>query len=246
MFWEQFRKYTQARINLGHSGSALPTKEWLEFSLNHALSVDTLTKHWEVEKLQAELKTLKIPAHIINSQIQKREEYLLRPDLGRQLKEESLQFLKTLSPQPIMLIITNGLSTKAIDHHALFLLEELMPKINSAHILLIPEARVGILNACGEILKPEIGIILVGERPGLSADDSLGVYLAYRPKAGQSDVHRNCISNIRPPHGLSYSEAAKKIDYFMKEFLHQKTSGVLIKDQEVNYHQPSGCVNYPI
>lgn len=241
MSFEKYKSYTQARIGLGNKGAGLPTKEWLEFSYAHAAAVDAVRVVWDVEKARKEIAKLGVAVQVLSSRIHGREDYLLRPDLGRALDDASvakLGKLGTANPSELLLLVTNGLSTFALDNHLVSFLKDFLPKLKAAgfflahnSIFLVPDARVGIMDALGEIMKPELGLVVVGERPGLTSPDSMGIYFSYKPRMGQTDANRNCISNIRPPHGLSYEVASFKAQYLIQNALRLKLSGVDLKDE---------------
>ncbi|MGR8935167.1 MAG: ethanolamine ammonia-lyase light chain EutC, partial [Gammaproteobacteria bacterium] len=166
-----------------------------------------------------------------------RDVYLRRPDLGRRLQQASRQYLQSrhASTFDVALIVTNGLSSTALDKHGLSLLHAISAAYASRDLVLspvclIPNARVAVADEIGSLLHARVAVIIVGERPGLSAADSLGIYLTYAPKIGNSDAERNCISNIRPPEGLSYADAAAKLSYLTVQALQRGLSGVALKD----------------
>lgn len=240
MSFDPFRRYTQARIGLGTAGHGLPTKAWLEFAYHHARAVDAITMPWDIEQQKKELLKKDITSCELKTQIASREEYLMRPDLGRMLHPESQDYFKkkSLKPHEIVIVATNGLSSLAVSSHLSAFLAVLIPQLESfglkcafEQIFLVPNARVALIDEIGALLKPKIGLMVVGERAGLSAPDSLAVYLTYAPKRKRTDAERNCISNIRPPHGLSIEEAAKKTLFLIEESLRRKLSGVLLKEE---------------
>lgn len=239
MNFDRYRLYTQARIGLGRAGAALSTKDWLLFSLHHAAAVDAIMIPWDLSQQENELLADGVKAELLSTRVTDRREYLLRPDLGRKLSEESKNKLHTFKQanESILIIASNGLSSLAVKNHLAPFLRSIFAEFKEANlpvyldtIFLLPNGRVALIDDLGEILKPALGITIIGERPGLSAPDSLAAYLTYRPTLGLSDAERNCISNIRPPHGLSYEEAAFKLTYLVKEALRRKLSGVLLKD----------------
>lgn len=239
MNFDDLRRYTKARIGLGHAGAGLPTKEWLLFSLHHAMAVDAVLALWDLDKQIKELSTIKIRGRMIRTKATTRQEYLLRPDLGGLLNDDSKRILEDqgADQDSTVIIASNGLSSTAVKSHLTQFLAVLLQyfhqeKWHLCHneVLLIPDARVALIDDIGDLLKPKLGIVIIGERPGLSAADSLAVYLTFRPRSGLSNADRNCISNIRPPHGLGYVEAAEKLCSLMKGALLRKLSGVLLKD----------------
>lgn len=235
--WQQLKSFTRARIALGRVGSSLPTKEVLDFGLSHAMARDAVHLALDVDALAKQIETLGISTIQVQSKAENRPTYLLRPDLGRQLSVKSAEHLRAMRPaKPITLLIVvgDGLSSLAVERHVLPLLTEIqiqMPSDWSLNpLVIVSQARVAIADEIGEILGASITAMLIGERPGLSSPDSLGIYLTYQPKVGLHDANRNCISNVRPE-GLSYEAAAKKTLWLAKEALRIKASGVALKDE---------------
>ncbi|MCC5814919.1 MAG: ethanolamine ammonia-lyase subunit EutC [Leptospira sp.] len=241
--WRNLKEFTDARIGLGRSGSSLPTRELLAFQLAHAGAKDAL--HYEldsIEFLHSLRDKLGVEVLSLKSQASNLDIYLKRPDLGRLLSEESVEQLKLIGKKKTFLAITNGLSSLAIKNHTLPFLEIFYKNLFDESILTSPEdlailfverGRVAITDSIGSILESELGILLVGERPGLSSPDSLGAYLTYSPRLGLTDDSRNCISNIRPA-GLKPELASKRLLYLMKESLQKKISGVNLKDRSIS------------
>lgn len=236
MNFNELRNLSQARIGLSRAGHALSTKEWLQFSYDHACATDAVMKPWDPIFHAPNLESLGLISLELCSHVNDRKEYLARPDLGRMLHPSSATMLTVIksSPMEIIISVTNGLSSLAVEHHLDPLLGLLVPQLEEAGLNLyktlffIPNGRVALIDEIGEILRPRIGIIIVGERPGLSAPDSLGIYLTFQPKKGRHDAERNVISNIRPPHGLCYEESATKTLSLIKKALTLGLSGTLI------------------
>jgi len=232
---EPLKEFTAARIGLGRAGTSIPIKQSLAFNLAHAHARDAVYSELDLDRLIENLKEFDLPILQLHSKAAYREQYLQRPDLGRQLNEESTELLERYKNDPdVVIIIADGLSATAINHNSIGLLRVLIPQLQSVDIKLGPvclvkQARVAIADDIGWALRSKLSIILIGERPGLSAADSLGVYITYQPKPGLTDESRNCISNIRP-HGLSFKQAAKKIFYLVQEAFRLKISGVGLKD----------------
>lgn len=235
MNFKKYKEYTQARVGLGNIGSGLPTSAWLEFSYQHAAAVDAIQEPWDFQSLK------QFPTQVLNTQIQNREEYLLRPDKGRKLNQESRRALEQLPKNQdlnVLIVASNGLSSFAVTNHLeKYLsglrkdLEDSQIPISQNKVFLVPNARVVLIDDIGEILRPTIGIMIIGERPGLSSPDSLAVYLTYMPSLGRSDADRNCISNIRTPHGLTYTEARLKTMFLIRESIRRQLSGVQLKEE---------------
>ncbi|OAI09936.1 ethanolamine ammonia-lyase [Methylomonas lenta] len=235
--WFTLKRFTQARIGRGHSGCATPTSAQLEFQLAHAMARDAVHQPWQLESFAEAITAKGWQPLLLSTPISDRRQYLLRPDLGRCLDHASRQCLQTqqASDIDVALIISNGLSSTAIDSHGLALLESVMAayascSLNVGPVCLVPNARVALADEIGGLLNARLSVIIVGERPGLSAADSLGVYLTYLPRIGNSDAERNCLSNIRPPQGLSCEAAATKLAYLSTQAIQRGMSGVALKD----------------
>jgi len=232
--WEKLKAFTDARIALGRAGGSLQTAELLSFRKDHSLAKDAVWTALDTPLLKDELKKLNLPTLTLSSEAKDRETYIKRPDLGRKLSQESIDVIKNLNLPTfdISIGIGDGLSANAISIHAINFLTEFIPQISGfslAPICLIKQARVAISDEIGELFSSKISIILIGERPGLSSPYSMGIYLTYNPKAGNTDEKRNCISNIRAG-GLPYFYAAGKLAFLTSEALRLKLSGVDLKD----------------
>jgi ethanolamine ammonia-lyase small subunit len=237
--WAQLKNFTQARIALGRVGSSMPTKEVLDFGLAHAMARDAVHLALDVVALEAGIQSQGFTTIRVRSRAPDRASYLLRPDWGRSLDEESLSALadckKHISkPVGFLIVVGDGLSSLAVARHVQPMLEEIRNALPAewtlGPVVIASQARVAIADEIGQALGARIVAMLIGERPGLSSPDSLGLYLTYSPKRGCSDADRNCISNVRPD-GLHYAEAAKKLVWLAKEAFRLKMSGVALKDE---------------
>jgi ethanolamine ammonia-lyase small subunit len=245
--WRSLRRYTDARIGLGRAGISLPTSELLAFQLAHAQARDAVHFPLNVDQLVNDLGKFEHTSALgkplqLHSQADDRLIYLQRPDLGRQLAGAARQQLKARvsakDDRPdIAIVIADGLSSSAIQHHAapfLDLLLEDMKSLNHpwqlAPLTLVQQARVAIGDEVAALLKARIVVVLIGERPGLSSPDSLGIYLTFGPKPGLSDAQRNCISNVRPK-GLGFEDASQRLLYLIREADRLQLSGVGLKDR---------------
>jgi len=234
--WTQLKSFTRARIALGRAGSSLPTKEVLDFGLSHAMARDAVHLALDVDALESGIKAQGYPTARVHSKAPDRSSYLLRPDWGRRLDDASRNSLQTIATSGVdfLIIVGDGLSSLAVERHVLPLLAEIanvMPEDWSCGpVVIASQARVAIGDEIGETLNARMVAMLIGERPGLSSPDSLGIYLTYQPKLGCSDADRNCISNVRPE-GLDYVKAAKKLIWLAKESMRLKVSGVALKDE---------------
>ena len=232
--WHILKKYTNARIALGRSGNSLPTNKVLEFRMAHALAKDAINSELDVFNLVEDVKKLGLNSILVQSEITNESDYLKNPNVGRLLNEMSLKKMKDWPKKntALSIIIADGLSAEAVNIHAIKLIEQLIPKLKFktiSPIIIVKYGRVAISDEIGEMLNASITLILIGERPGLSSPTSMGAYITYNPKKGNTDEKRNCISNIQSE-GLSYEFAAVKLAYLIDEMLNKKLSGVGLKD----------------
>jgi ethanolamine ammonia-lyase small subunit len=235
--WDALRRFTNARIALGRTGSSLPTAPLLAFELSHARARDAVHQPLDVAALHASLNAAGFETLDVESAAPDREHYLRRPDLGRKLNDESTSRLRGYAAAApaafdVIFVVADGLSAYAAARHAVPLLERMRTKlagISIGPILVARQARVALGDGIGELLRARIVVMLIGERPGLSSPDSLGTYLTYEPRIGKSDAERNCISNVRPE-GLGYDAAAFKLHYLLTEATRLKLTGVRLKD----------------
>lgn len=238
--WQGLRRFTAARLALGRAGHALPTREILHFQLSHAQARDAVGKPVDFRAVEASLTALGYAVEHVHSEAPDRAVYLQRPDLGRRLAAASRQRLLELQPSlggaDVTFIIGDGLSAWAVEQHSVPLIAAATPLLRAVAIRICPtvwlarQARVALSDEIGEVVQARAAVILIGERPGLSSPDSLGVYLTYGPRRGRQNAERNCISNIRPA-GLSYAQAARTLAYLLQQALRLQLSGVALKDQ---------------
>ncbi|QMW06468.1 ethanolamine ammonia-lyase subunit EutC [Spirosoma foliorum] len=234
--WEPLKAYTNARIALGKTGISIPLKESLQFKMAHAHAKDAVYSHLNLAGLQADLEKTGLPIHHLQSQAENRDIYLQRPDLGRLLASHSADKLRQLNAAPadISIIIADGLSATAINKYTSPVVNRLVEKArlagySLAPLVLVEQGRVAITDAIGGILRPRLAIILIGERPGLSAFDSMGAYITYDPQPGLTDERRNCVSNIRDL-GLPPELAVDKLMYLIDSAFRLQITGVALKD----------------
>jgi ethanolamine ammonia-lyase small subunit len=229
--------YTPARVSLRRTGVSLATSEVLDFQLAHAEARDAVRAELDPNRLSHRLRTelpaLAAPILTLASAAPDRTTYLRRPDLGRTLTPRSASLLKP-APCDIVIIIADGLSATAIEHHAIPLLIELLPILTQSSytlgpVCIVSQARVAIADEIGALLKARLSLILIGERPGLSSPDSLGAYITWDPTPGRTDADRNCISNIRAA-GLKYATAATKIAFYCNEARRLQLTGTALKE----------------
>jgi ethanolamine ammonia-lyase small subunit len=239
--WAALRRATRARIGLGRAGNAQPMAAELAFRVAHAAARDAVHQPLDVDALEESLRDagLDAPARV-SSQARDRSEYLRRPDLGRALDADAEQALAGSVQQPeLVVVLADGLSPLAVTEHAAPLLAELLPLVaatiasTAVPLVIATQARVGLGDQIGAALDARAVLVLVGERPGLSASDSLGAYFTYAPRAGRSDAERNCVSNIRPPDGLGYPRAARILADLIRQSFASGASGVALKDRSV-------------
>jgi ethanolamine ammonia-lyase small subunit len=234
--WTMLRGLTPARIALGRAGASLPTDEVLRFGVAHALARDAVHQPLDAERLEADLRAHGFETARVHSRARDRRMYLLRPDLGRSLWPDSADALRARrgAGVDVCLVVADGLSSAAAQRHAVPLLAALREAARerwaTAPVVIAEQARVALGDEIGEILGARLAAILIGERPGLSSPDSLGVYLTYAPRVGRNDGERNCISNVRPE-GLPYREAARKMAWLVDAALRRRLTGVELKDE---------------
>jgi ethanolamine ammonia-lyase small subunit len=218
------RSFTPARVALGRSGHSLPTAELLRFQLDHARARDAV--YCELDPAAVGL-----PHALLRTAARDRATYLCRPDLGRKLHPDSRAQL-TPGNYDAAIVIADGLSAPAIHHHAVPLLEALLPRLTDwrlAPLSVVLQGRVAIGDEIGEALGARLAVVLIGERPGLTSPDSLGIYLTWDPRPGRTDAQRNCISNVRTE-GIGYSLAAHKLHFLMDAARTRRLSGVALKE----------------
>jgi ethanolamine ammonia-lyase small subunit len=231
------RQLTPARVGLGRSGAGLPTQALLEFTLDHARARDAVHSHFDVSAVTSGLDALGLETLAVSSRVIDRKDYLRRPDQGRKLNAVSQDLLETRGGHACdcAIVIGDGLSPAAVNTHAIEVIQDLLPRLVSAGIALGPAvvatgARVALGDEIGTLIGARMIVMLIGERPGLSAPKSLGAYLTFAPKPGLTDADRNCVSNIHAM-GLRNDEAAFKIAWLIREGLARHISGVALKDE---------------
>ncbi|WP_333671656.1 ethanolamine ammonia-lyase subunit EutC [Elioraea tepidiphila] len=239
----RLRRFTTARVALGRAGNALPTAAHLDFVEAHAMARDAVHAVLDVDALAAELAALGLPVTAVRSRAPDRHTYLVRPDLGRTLDAAAAARL-TRSDPALALVIADGLSATAVQRHTAPFLAEALPRLARIGVAAGPaviasQARVALGDAIGARLGAEAVAVLIGERPGLSAPDSLGLYLTWNPRPGRTDAERNCISNIRPA-GQPYAAAADTLAWLVGEMRRRRLTGVALKDE-----RPTGALPAP-
>jgi len=232
------REITAARLSLGTSGEAVSTRESLRFQMDHALARDAVHAAMDVALLVRELEERGVESLVMRSAVTGgRQEYLRRPDLGRRLAVESRELLHGAASLPaadVVFVVADGLSALAVERHALGLMDALRKRLGEwtvGPVCLVTQGRVAVGDEIGELLAAKVVVMLIGERPGLSASDSLGVYVTWEPRVGRTDAERNCVSNVRDG-GLGYVEAAERVVGLMRGAKALGASGVGLKDGE--------------
>ena len=238
---DDLRKLTPARVALGRAGASLPTRALLDFTRDHARARDAVHAAFDAHGLIASLGALACASVAVASRAGNRQDYLKRPDLGRRLDQPSIDLLsgRKSSRCDVAIVIGDGLSPTAVHAHALELLRRLLPglaadNVSVGCIVVASGARVALGDEIGALLRARLVVMLIGERPGLSAPDSLGAYLTFAPEIGRTDAERNCVSNIHRE-GLTYAEAAYKIGWLVREGLAREVTGVTLKDESADH-----------
>jgi ethanolamine ammonia-lyase small subunit len=233
--WQALRAFTNARIALGRAGNSLPTAPLLAFNLSHAQARDAVHHPLDADALHEQLRAQGFASLDVHSAAPDREHYLRRPDMGRRLADESRELLSkaTTGDAPeVVFVIADGLSAFAASKQSIPLLLAITKRLADwkiGPVVVARQSRVALGDEVGELLKTKLVVMLIGERPGLSSPDSLGIYLTYAPKVGCSDAQRNCISNVRPE-GLDYEAAAHKLHYLLTHARRLRLTGVGLKD----------------
>lgn len=235
---KELRRFTAARVGLGRAGNSIPASEVLDFALAHARARDAVHFPLDVAGLLRDCQSARWTVFDVESAARDRAEYLRRPDLGRRLGDASKLKLEALGGTfDVAFAIVDGLSALAVHHHALAVLGELMPLLGEkwqvAPLTLVRLGRVAVGDEIGHLLGAALSVVLIGERPGLSSPDSLGIYLTWNPRPGRLDSERNCISNIHGG-GLSARDAARLLAVLMTESRARQLSGVNLKAPTLN------------
>ncbi|HEX8955203.1 MAG TPA: ethanolamine ammonia-lyase subunit EutC [Burkholderiaceae bacterium] len=238
--WNKLRSLTGARIGLGRAGISMPTAPQLAFQAAHARARDAVHLPFERDALAAELRERGWGSIMLASRAESREQYLQRPDLGRRLDDASVAALRACanSKPDFVIVVADGLSALAVQRQTMPLLAHLQPQVaqtgwSLAPICLLQQGRVAAGDEIAELLGARMIAMLIGERPGLSSPDSLGIYFTYAPRIGLSDAARNCISNVRSE-GLDHATAAHRLMYLMSEARRRGVSGVALKDESAS------------
>jgi ethanolamine ammonia-lyase small subunit len=231
--WLALRKHTPARIAIGRSGNGLPTSAYLDFQAAHARARDAVHAQLDLDRMAREIAARGWQLIPVTSAAENRQAYLRIPDLGRALSRASKTRLSEPMQVPdVVVVVGDGLSSIAVERNALPVLDLLCARIVAlglrlAPIILATGARVALADEIGEVVQAKLSVILIGERPGLSAADSLGIYLTFEPRRGRVDSERNCISNIHAA-GMPAQEAVARAVELIASMLKHRASGVLL------------------
>jgi ethanolamine ammonia-lyase small subunit len=237
--WAGLRRFTRARIALGRAGQSLPTGAALAFLLAHARARDAVHAELDVDALVRGLDSMGLPHLALHSVARDRAEYLRRPDFGRCLDASSIDTLDAHRqadgadvPADVIFVLADGLSALAVERHALPTLAAVLPLLPGwrlAPMVIARQARVALGDEIGGRLGARCVVMMIGERPGLSSPDSLGLYVTHAPRPGLTDAARNCISNVGPQ-GLKPEAAARKLAWLLHRAEQLGQTGVLLKD----------------
>ncbi len=247
--WGKLRQFTSARIALGRTGLSMPTTPQLDFQLAHAQARDAVYHALDIEKCKKQLhEILELPANhclTLHSAAIDRDTYLKRPDLGRKLDRTSQETLMRFDQHSmeqessrafdVAFVLVDGLSALAIEMNAVPFLKLACTQLSEqgysiAPFSIVEQGRVAIGDEIGERLGAKLVVVLIGERPGLSSPDSMGLYITWGPKVGLTDESRNCISNVRRE-GLSIIDAERKLNFLITKAHARRLTGVQLKDE---------------
>jgi ethanolamine ammonia-lyase small subunit len=239
--WQALRQFTDARIALGAAGISQPTGAQLDFQLAHARARDAVHLPLDTDALMPALQAAwphAGPPLLLHSAAANRNIYLQRPDLGRRLDAPSRAILADIDgnrPVDLAIVVADGLSSHAIAQNAAPFLAALHLQLAAeawtlGPLAIVQQGRVAVGDEVGQLLGAKIVVVLIGERPGLSAPDSMGIYMTWAPRVGLTDERRNCISNVRPA-GLGYVQAAARLHYLLGQAQLRQLSGVALKDE---------------
>jgi ethanolamine ammonia-lyase small subunit len=221
---------------IGRAGAAYRTSTQLSLREDHATAVDAVYRDLQLSTDFEPTFVEKWKLFETQTLVSNKREYLLRPDLGRKLRDDSKKTIVDNCPSQcdLQIVIADGLSASAVLHQVPQLLPQLMERTQPegwtiGQPFLVRFARVGVMNDIGELLQPRVLVLLVGERPGLATAESLSAYMAYKPRFGDTDARRNLISNIHTG-GVLIDAAAGRIINLAKQMLEHSSSGVTIKE----------------
>lgn len=230
------RAQTPARLLAGRSGAAYRTSTQLELREAHAAARDAVRAELNFSRDLGDDFMRRWELFEVGSRASSKDEYLLRPDLGRQLNDAARAEVgrRCCTGNDLQIVIGDGLSVTAVARQVPGLLPLLFEGAKArgwslGQGFVIRHCRVGILNEIGELLNPGVAVLLIGERPGLATAESLSAYMAYRPKASHTDAHRNLISNIHA-RGESTEQAARRILNLAAAMMKNQKSGCELRE----------------
>jgi ethanolamine ammonia-lyase small subunit len=233
----KIRARTPARLLVGRAGAAYRTSTQMDLREAHAAARDAVRAELTLGEAFDDAFVQRWGLFEVRTEARSKDEYLLRPDLGRRFDAESRTEIQGHcdANSDVQIAIGDGLSISAILAQVPLLLPLLCAGAKERHwkignTLVIHRCRVGILNEIGELLKPRVVVLLIGERPGLSTAKSLSAYMAYEPRAIHTDANRNLISNIHA-RGLNPQEAATRILNLASLMMKTSTSGYTLKEE---------------
>jgi len=233
--WNDLRRLSGARIGLQRTGASLATAPLLDFKLAHARARDAVHDELDEAQLSAALAPIGLDVIAISSAAEDRPRYLMRPDLGRRLAPGAeARLTPHAGRHDVVFVIADGLSARAVQRHAQPVLANVIAALRAekwtvAPLVVVRHGRVAVGDVIASLLGSASVAVLIGERPGLTAPDSMGAYLTWQPHPGTTDADRNCISNIRPD-GIGYADAAFKIAHLLRAMRTRRISGVQLKD----------------
>ena len=233
--WGTLRALTEARIGLARSGASLATRPMLELRLAHARARDAVQAELDIPRLAAEAAAFGLPVLRVESAAAAREEFVRRPDRGRVLAPEAAAALAPhAGAHDVAFVLADGLSAGAVQRHAVPLLATALPVLRDggwriAPLVIVRGGRVAIGDAVAAALGAASVVVLLGERPGLSAPESMGTYVTWSPHARTTDAERNCISNIRAG-GLDAAAAAAQVVALLGAMRARGCSGVGLRE----------------
>jgi ethanolamine ammonia-lyase small subunit len=227
---------TPARVFVERSGLAYRTSTWLELRHDHAAAIDAVRAEVRLDRDFAAEFVASRSLFSVQTRASSKQEFLLRPDLGRQFSDPARQELASRCPRgaDLQIVIGDGLSAAAVITQTPVLLP-LLEQLGAGRgwrlgqPFLVTHCRVGILNDLGDLLSPRVVVLLIGERPGLATAESLSAYMAYQPSAGHTDAQRNLISNIHA-RGVPPAAAAERIANLAQQLMTSRSSGVSVKE----------------
>jgi|SRR5689334_19543020 len=234
---EKIRAHTPARVLAGRTGAAYRTPTQLKLRQDHAAARDAVRAELDLSRDLGADFIQQWNLFAVSTMATSKDEYLQRPDLGRRLDESArIELAARCAPQAdLQIVIGDGLSVTAVSAQLPALLPLIVEKSGPqgwklGQPFLVHYCRVGVMNDVGELLKPKVVVLLIGERPGLATAESLSAYMAYQPRAGHNDSNRNLISNIHV-RGVSPETAASRIVGLAGQMMQKAIGGVELKEE---------------